>query len=464
MTKKKLWTAEDILSATNGTLIGKQNWSGNKLCLDSREIQKDDIFVAYRGEKVDGHNFIESAFKNGAIAAIVEAVPEKKEHSYVYVKQSEEALLNIGNYARNRLEGKVIGVTGSVGKTSTKDMIAQILSEQAPTNKSQRSFNSLVGLPIALSGCNPSYAYNVLELGMTSSGEISTLARMARPHIAIITMIAPSHLEFFDSIEGIAKAKAEIFDGVPSYGTAIIRGDIPETPLLIDSAKEKGIQKIITFGESKDCDYHILEYIPGEQFNSLRAKIGKDEISFKLSTPGKHWALNALASLAAVKAVGADVQKASEALITYNAPDRRGKPIFLDKNILLVDESYNANPASVEAALDSFGERKVKGKKIAVLGDMRELGPSAPDLHVKLEKPIKKSKTDLLFLYGPLMEHLYKSIKKDIKTYYFKDIEELNKKLISEVKRDDAIMVKASLGTGFKIIVDALLINFEKKN
>lgn len=464
MTPKKLWTAEDIATATNGTLIGNENWKGNKLCLDSREIEKGDIYVAYRGEKVDGHNFIKDALKNGAIAAIVESVPEETNHSYVYVRQSEEALINIGNYARNRFAGKVIGVTGSVGKTSTKDMLAHILKEQAPTNKSQRSFNSLVGLPVALSACDPTYKYNVLELGMTSSGEITTLSRMARPHIAIITMVAPSHLEFFDSIEGIARAKAEIFEGLPSYGTAIIRGDIPESRILIEAAKEKRIQNIITFGESKECDCHIVDYSAGDGFNTIKAQIGDKIVTFNLTVPGKHWALNAIASLAAVKAAGANIEEACEALVTYRAPDRRGAPISLEQNILLIDESYNANPVSMRAALESFAERKVTGKKIAVLGDMLELGPTGPELHAALATPIKRAKIDCLFLYGPLMKNLSKALKGDVKTYYFEDLHALNKKLIDAVNQDDAIMVKASLGTGFKTVIDAMLTYYKKKD
>ncbi len=462
MSTKTLWTAEDIATATSGTLIGNEDWVGNKLCLDSREVTPGDIYVAYRGEKVDGHNFIESAIKNGAIAAIVEDVPDKQDHSYVYVRQSEEALINIGNYARNRFEGTVIGVTGSVGKTSTKDMLAHVLEKQAPTNKSQRSFNSLVGLPIALSACDPTYKYNVLELGMTSSGEITTLSRMARPHIAIITMIAPSHLEFFDSIEGIARAKAEIFEGLPSYGIAIIRGDIPESHILTDAAKEKRIENIITFGESKDCDCHILEYSAGKEINTIKANIGKKTVSFNLSVPGKHWALNAIASLAAVNAAGANVEEACDAMVTYSAPERRGQPTHFEDNILLIDESYNANPVSMRAALESLAERQIKGKKIAVLGDMRELGPTAPELHAGMVSCIIKSEIDILFLYGPLMKNLYEAIKGKVKTYYFDDLQELNVKLIDAVNPDDAIMVKASLGTGFKAIIDAMQTHFKK--
>jgi UDP-N-acetylmuramoyl-tripeptide--D-alanyl-D-alanine ligase len=355
-------------------------------------------------------------------------------------------------------------VTGSVGKTSTKDMIAHVLNEQTPTNKSQRSFNSLVGLPVALSACDQTYKYNVLELGMTSSGEITTLSRMARPHIAIVTMVAPSHLEFFDSIEGIAHAKAEIFEGLPSYGTAIIRGDIPESSILINAAKEKRIQNIITFGESKDCDCHIMDYSAGDEVNTIKAKIGDEIVVFNLTVPGKHWALNAIASLTAVKAAGANIEKACKDMVTYSAPDRRGSPTQLEQNILLVDESYNANPVSIRAALESFSERKIKGKKFAVLGDMRELGPTGPDLHAALAQDIKATEIDYLFLYGPLMKNLYDAIKDKITTYYFDDLQTLNKKLIDAVNQDDAIMVKASLGTGFKAIIDAILTYYKKKD
>ncbi len=464
MTHKKLWTAQDLATATIGTLGGKDNWTGYKLCLDSREITPGDIYVAYRGGKVDGHNFIEPAFKNGAVAAVVESVSNESTHPYVYVHQTEEALINVGNFARNRLEGTVIGVTGSVGKTSTKDMIAHILNDQAPTNKSQRSFNSLMGLPIALSACDPSYKYTILELGMTASGEISTLTRMARPHIAIVTMVAPSHLEFFKSVNDIARAKAEIFEGVPSFGTAIIRGDIPESKILIDGAKEKGIKNIVTFGESKECDCHIMDYIPGDEVNAIKAKIGDEIIDFKLPIPGKHWALNALASLAAVQAAKGDIEKACQSMITYKIPERRGNAFDLEQNILLIDESYNANPVSMQAALESFGERKVKGRKIAVLGDMLELGSTGPDLHASLKKYIIETKIDVLFLYGPLMKNLYQTIKGNIETFYFDDLKNLNHKLIDAVTQDDAIMIKASNGTGLKAVVDAILAYYKKRN
>lgn len=459
----------DLATATNGSLVGEPNWLGTKLCLDSREVEKGDIYVAYRGEKVDGHNFIDGAFRNGAVAAIVETVPSapkrgRKQRPYVHVRQTSEALINIGNYARNRLTGKVIGVTGSVGKTSTKEMIAHMLKDQAPTNKSMRSFNGLLGLPVALSACDPTCTYNVLELGMTAAGEISTLSRMARPHISIITMIAPSHLEFFESIDGIAHTKAEIFEGMPSYGTAIVRGDIPQTPILIEGAKERNIQSIITFGESDDCHCHLVSYTPTLNGSEVKAKINKEKVTFCLNVPGKHWALNAIASLAAVQAAGGDIKAACQAIETYEVPDRRGTAVNLQNNILLVDESYNANPVSLTAALESFGEREISGRKIAVLGDMRELGPDGPDMHAGMAPAIKEAGIDILFLYGPLMKHLDDAIRDDIETYYFDDLDALNEKLIETAQENDAIMVKASLGTGFKAVIDALLKIYKIKN
>jgi len=450
-----LWTAEEICAATRSSLCSRESWQASGIAIASKDVAKGDLFIAMRGAKVDGHNFLEEAFHRGAIAAVVEHAPSDA-HNYVVVRNTHEALMDIGRAARNRLEGTIIGVTGSAGKTSTKDMLALVLSAQGKTFATKRSFNSTITVPLSLASSPIHIDYGIFEIGMNKPGEIAELAKIVRPHVGIITTVGEGHLQNFSSVDDIAKEKASIFLGIPTSGIAILPGDSPLYPILKKTTEMRGIQNIYAFGESSHCQARLLRSFEEKGFYHYDVSILGDPYTFRLTLPGKHWALNALITLLVIKLLGKDMQKACASLETYAPPERRGVPIILKDDILLVDESYNANPISMRAALESFGLRKTQGKKIGVLGDMLELGPLSARLHENLMDAIKKSGITLLLTYGDAMHHLHQAVENSMESHHFKTREALIEKLFDQIQPHDAVMVKSSLGMGFIQIVNAL--------
>jgi UDP-N-acetylmuramoyl-tripeptide--D-alanyl-D-alanine ligase len=455
MTKHLLWTAEEICAATRSSLCSKDSWEASGITMNSKEVQKGDLFVAIKGEKVDGHDFLDEAFKNGAIAAIVEHAPAT-DHNYVVVRNTREALMDIGRAARNRLNGTILGITGTAGKTSTKDMLALVLGAQGKTFATKRSFNSTITAPLSLASAQRDIDYGVFEIGMNERGEIAELSKIVRPHIGIITTVGPGHLQNFSSVEEIAQEKASIFLGTPTSGIAILPGDNPLWNILHDTAKARGIEHIYSFGESAHCEARLLKSVEKNGYYHHEVSILGKKYAFKLSLPGKHWALNALMALLVVKLLNKDVLKACETVESYSPPEHRGVPILLQDDILLVDESYNANPISMQVALESFGLRKVAGKKIAILGDMRELGTNAPALHASLAEDVKHAGVSILLTYGENMEHLHSALKKNLESHHFKAMDALLEKIFDILRPHDAMIVKSSLGVGFIYIINAL--------
>ncbi len=455
MTQKPLWTAEEICAATRSSLCSRESWEASGITINSKEVEKGDIFVAIKGEKVDGHDFLEEVFEKGAIAAIVEHAPATS-HNYVVVRNTQEALMDIGRAARNRLNGTIIGVTGSAGKTSTKDMLALVLGAQGKTFATKRSFNSTITAPLSLASTPVDSDYGVFEIGMNEPGEIAELTKIIRPHIGIVTTVGAGHLQNFASVEDIAGEKASIVLGVPASGIVILPGDNPFYGTLKKVAQDRGIDNIYAFGESSTCDARLLKTTEENGVYHHTVSVLGEEHTFTLHLPGKHWALNALICLLVIKVLKKDMKKACQTLATYSPPERRGVPVMLKEDILLVDESYNANPISMTVALESFGLRKIKGKKIAVLGDMRELGHDAPTLHAALKDAVVKSGSSILFTYGENMEYLHKAIGNTMKAQHFSSMEKLIQKLFDTVQPHDAIMVKSSNGVGFIQIINAL--------
>jgi UDP-N-acetylmuramoyl-tripeptide--D-alanyl-D-alanine ligase len=456
---KTLWTSAQVEMATKGDLLGNKKWESSGPSMDTRTLVPGEFYIAIRGESLDGHAFVADAFSRGAVAALVDHIPEglANDAPLVLVSNTDEALLNLGSYARERLRGQVIGITGSAGKTSTKDMLKLCLSDQGETHASGKSFNNKWGVPFTLAQCDPDSKYVILEMGMSHGGELSQLTQVARPHVAIITTIAPAHIENFDSIEGIARAKAEIFEGVDKKGVALINGDIPQTDLLVHLAEKQKIQTILLFGEKPPCKVRLLTYKPTEKATEITAEILGEKISYTLQTYGKHFALNSLAVLAAVKTLGANLEHAATSLSRFEASDRRGKSYHLKNNIILVDESYNANPLSMRAALQSFVERPTSGRKIVVLGDMRELGPDSSKFHQDLENPVLEGNFDKVYTFGTEMKALHSKIV----SIHCDAMEDLIQNILKDINPNDAIMIKASNSINLNKLVNCILDKFK---
>ncbi|NWK94218.1 UDP-N-acetylmuramoylalanyl-D-glutamyl-2, 6-diaminopimelate--D-alanyl-D-alanine ligase [Sphingobium lactosutens] len=450
-----LWTSEEIAQATGGAVSAPFAVSG--VAFDSREVGQGDLFVAMKGETTDGHKFIDKAFGQGAAGAIVS---EAVAHPHILVPDSAAALEALGKASRKRMNGKVIGVTGSVGKTGTKEALFHALDRAAPgqVHRSVKSYNNHVGVPLSLSRMPRDLAYGVFEMGMNHAGELSALTRQVRPHVAIVTAIAPAHIEFFGTEAKIAEAKAEIFEGLEPGGTAIIPYDSPHVATLYSKA-ERHADRILTFGMSTEADIHALETIAAPGGGTLvTAKLPEAELCFTVAAPGDHWVSNALAVLAAVEAVGGDLAAAGLALAEMPGLPGRGERRILPVvggEALLIDESYNANPLSMAATLKQLG-REHADRRIAILGGMRELGDRSAELHSGLADPMAAGQVDFAILVGAEMAPLADALDGTIPYAHVPDTATAIPLIQTEMRAGDAILVKGSNGVGLSRLVAAL--------
>jgi UDP-N-acetylmuramoyl-tripeptide--D-alanyl-D-alanine ligase len=458
-----LWTFDGIAAALGVTRPAAGIASG--VSIDSRTLQPGDLFVAIKGGRMDGHNFVEAAFNRGAAAAITEPgyQPDAGRQLF-HVRDTLEGLNALGRAARERTDAKVIAVTGSVGKTGTKEMLRTMLSASGPAHASEKSYNNLWGVPLSLARMPAASRFGVFEIGMNHAGEITPLSRLVRPHIAIVTWVAAVHIEFFNSVAEIADAKAEILEGFEQGGFAIIPRENEYFERLAAHARKKNAE-IIPFGASADCAARLLSFEPWEQGSLVKADVLGTELSFVLPVPGRHLASNALAALAAVKLAGADVSAAAEALAGFDAPEGRGRRERFetkDGPVLLIDETYNANPASMRAALEVLGSvpRAEFGRRIAVLGDMLELGRDGPDFHAGLADAAVAHNIDLVFCAGPLMSNLFERLPPDKRGAAAPSSEALVTALLDAVRGGDAVTVKGSLGSRMAVAANALRANF----
>jgi UDP-N-acetylmuramoyl-tripeptide--D-alanyl-D-alanine ligase len=377
------------------------------------------------------------------------------------VRDVLQGLRDLAAAARARTQAKVIAVTGSVGKTGTKEALRLALSKDGETHASVASYNNHWGVPLSLARCPASARYVVLEMGMNHAGEIEPLSRLAQPHVAVITTIAPVHLEFFGSLNKIADAKAEIFLGVQPGGAAVINRDIPQFAQLKRLARTAGVERIVSFGEHAQSDAGLIKCSLHPRCSTVQANILGTELTYKIGAPGRHIVRNSLAVLAAVELVGADLALAALALSEFTAPSGRGAPVEIDPpggSALLIDESYNANPASVDAALALLGQTPIgpRGRRIAVLGDMLELGSKGKALHRGLAAPITANAIDLVFCCGPLMQSLWQALPAGQRGGYAEDSTALEAQILPAIRGGDVIMVKGSLGSRMAPIVKAL--------
>jgi UDP-N-acetylmuramoyl-tripeptide--D-alanyl-D-alanine ligase len=448
-----LWISDEIVAATGGTASEPFEVAG--VTFDSREVGPGDLFVAMPGTVYDGHKFVEAAFAAGAAGAIV-AQPVSGPH--VLVDDTFAALQALGRASRSRSRATIFGVTGSVGKTSTKEALYAALDRNRPgkVHRSVKSYNNHTGVPLSLSRMPRDAEFAVLEMGMNNRGEIAALTRQVRPHVALITAIAPAHIENLGSEEAIADAKAEIFEGLEPDGVAIVPNDTPHRDRLVKAARRYA-DRIITFGGG-DADVHAIHAVSVDRGGSLiSAALLERELTFTISQRGEHWVSNSLAVLAAVEAVGADVALSGLALADLGGLKGRGQRhrIELDGGeVLLIDESYNANPASMAATLKSLGDEREVERRIAVLGPMRELGEHSALLHAGLAPAVLDAHVDELILIGeemrPLAEQVIGKLSLDLVT----NVEEATDRLLRLLRPGDAVLVKASNSVGLAKVVD----------
>jgi len=459
-----LWTVEAMAAAIGAEHQGALPPSVPGISIDSRTLTPGEAFFAIQGDHRDGHDFVAAALASKAGLAVAAADRRSElpqDVPLLVVPDVLAALRALAAAARARLQGKVIGVTGSVGKTGTKEALRLALSQDGETHASAASYNNHWGVPLSLARCPASARYAVLEMGMNHAGEIEPLSRLARPHVAIITTVAPVHLEFFGSLAKIADAKAEIFLGLEAGGAAVINRDNSQFAHLKRRAKQAGVARIVSFGEHEQADARLIKCALHPGCSAVQADILGTELTYKIGAPGRHLVHNSLAVLAAAVLVGADLALAALALADFKPASGRGAAFEIDLPggpATVIDESYNANPASMAAALALLGQRPVgaRGRRIAVLGDMLELGPRGRALHRGLLAPVDANAIDLVFCCGPLMRALWRALPASRRGGYAEDSAALEPQVLSAVGAGDVVMVKGSLGSRMAPIVKAL--------
>ncbi|WP_374441578.1 UDP-N-acetylmuramoylalanyl-D-glutamyl-2,6-diaminopimelate--D-alanyl-D-alanine ligase [Stella sp.] len=465
MTARPLWTAAEIAAATGAALPAGAAWSADGVSIDSRTLAAGDLFVALKGPNFDGHGFVGRVLAAGAAGAMVDHVPDGTDPAdprLVRVDDTLAALARLGRAGRDRTRARVVAVTGSVGKTGTKELLRLALEANGSTIASRASLNNHWGLPLSLARVPRDVDWVVQEVGMNHAGEIAALAPIARPHVGVVTTVEPVHIEFFPSVEAIADAKAELFLGMDADGTAVLNRDNPHFERLASHARARGIRRILDFGTAAGTHAHLEAADLGEAGSTVAATVGGRRLRYRLGAPGRHWVVNSLAALAAVDALGADVAAAADALAAIAAPAGRGarREIALPGGgaFTLLDESYNANPASMRAAFSVLAATRPGpgGRRIAVLGDMRELGEPGPRLHAALAEPLAEAGVDMVFCCGPLMAHLHARLPAAARGAHVATSDELAAIVAEAVRAGDVVTVKGSLGTRMAPIVQRL--------
>jgi UDP-N-acetylmuramoyl-tripeptide--D-alanyl-D-alanine ligase len=463
-----LWTAADLKDATGGKFAGEFAASG--VSIDTRTIQPGDLFVALVSETGDGHDHAAGAIQAGAGGVMLHRdMPDIANR--LLVDDTLAGLTRLGAFARARFAGRVIAVTGSVGKTTTKEMSRLALAPFGSVHAAVASYNNHWGVPLTLARNPAGGAFCIVEIGMNHAGEIPPLAQLAQPHVAVITAVEAAHIGHLGGMQAIAEEKASIMGGLPPAGVAVLPADSPWLPLLRERA---GGRHVLTFGSSRDAAVRLVRLDQEAEFSTLRVEIGGREFRLRLPAPGRHMAMNAIAALTVVVALGLDPAPAAKALESFVPLPGRGAARRLELraakgtaakgtvargagaggSLLLLDESYNANGASMRAALEVLRLQPAK-RRVAVLGDMLELGDAGPDEHANLGVDAVRS-ADLVFTCGPMMEHLYAMLPPSVRGAHADDAASLAPIVVARIAAGDAVLVKGSLGSNMKIIVAAL--------
>jgi UDP-N-acetylmuramoyl-tripeptide--D-alanyl-D-alanine ligase len=464
-----LWTSDDAATVTDGRAT--RPFAASGLSIDTRTLQSGDLFVALKDAR-DGHDFVADALRKGAAGALVSRVPEgcSEADPLLIVPDVLAALTALGAAGRARARAKVVAVTGSVGKTSTKEMLRAVLAGQGKVHAAEASFNNHWGVPITLARLPADADFAVIEIGMNHPGEIAPLARLARPHVAMITTIAPAHLEAFDDIDGIAQEKASIFEGLVPGGVAVVPSGLGTTPILLEAAS-KANARVMRFGVDKTDDYCAAEITLAQDRTIVKALRHGAPVLFKVQTAGRHFATNALGVLAVADALGADPAVAACDLGRWAPPAGRGarQRIYLDivdeaLSFDLIDDAFNANPASMAAALEVLAAaeprhgvgRILEGRRIAVLGDMLELGPDEAAFHAAIADHPAMARIHAVHCVGPRMRALWKTLPERKRGEWY----EVATAMAAEAHRiadaGDIVLIKGSKGSKVSLVVDAL--------
>ncbi|MFK7875798.1 MAG: UDP-N-acetylmuramoyl-tripeptide--D-alanyl-D-alanine ligase [Paracoccaceae bacterium] len=463
-----LWTSQDAAAATGGQAIG--TWSCTGVSIDTRTLQPGDLFVALSAAR-DAHDFVGDALRAGAGAALVSRIPEGVPDTapLLLVPDVMAALQDLGSAARARTDARIVAITGSVGKTSTKEMLRAILSDQGRTHASVASYNNHWGVPLTLARMPAETEFGVIEIGMNHPGEIAPLAKMARPHVALITTVAAAHLEAFDDITGIAVEKASIIEGLEYGGSAVMNCDLDTSAVLYSKAHDAK-RKDVGFGWH-GFDYKLTDVTIQDDVTVVQALVDDTPLVFKLGAPGQHFAMNGLGALAAASELGADIALAAQSLGRWSPFVGRGArevihldPVETHLTLELIDESYNANPTSMAAALDVLAAARVthdigrvsKGRRIALLADMKELGPTGPDLHAGLADHPAIGALDVIHSIGPLMQNLHAALPEDKRGLHVDTAAEIAAQIPRLLDSGDVVMVKGSLSMKLAEVVDAI--------
>lgn len=461
-----LWTSADLVAAMRGRPIGNLPQGITGISIDSRAITPGEAFFAIKGDRVDGHDFASFAIANGAGLLVVSEgkLPAlgRLVTPMIVVPDVLQALVDLGCAARDRTAARIIAVTGSVGKTTTKEMLRQALAPSGSVHASVASFNNHWGVPLTLARMPETTDYGIFEIGMNHADEIRPLVGMVRPHVAIVTTIAAAHLGNFRDLEEIAAAKAEIFEGVVPGGHALLNRDNEQFAFLEKAAHTVGVSHVHSFGADPEAEFRLLDFISTNEGSLLRAAVGGQTLEVPMGAPGRHIAENAVAVLGAVHLAGGDIEKAMAGLATMQAEKGRGRRYRLAKDagwFTLIDESYNANPASMRAALSLLrdSEPHGNGRRIAVLGDMLEMGEHSPAVHAGLAEPLIEAGIADVWLGGPDMGALRDVLPEGVATVYHDTADQLAAHALVAVQPGDVLVVKSSKGTGFSRIVAALL-------
>lgn len=450
-----LWTGDEAVAATLGE--ASRAFTATGMSIDTRTLKPGDLFVALRGEARDGHDFVDAAFKAKASAALVSRKPDGVSGIFLKVAHVQRGLEDLARASRARSHAKVIAVTGSAGKTTTKEMLRLTFGALGKTHASASSYNNHWGVPLSLASMPRETEYGVFEVGMNHFGELRNLVSFVRPHVALVTTIAPAHLEFFGNCEAIADAKSEIFEGVLPGGAALIPADSDYAARLQTRARQAGVTRILTFG-AKGADAKLTGFHDIDDGMKVEGEILGRRVAFKIGAPGAHIAGNAIGALLSVAALDGDVLNAAAALSSFSALKGRGARFTIKADggaAEVIDESYNANPASMRAALALLGSAKAK-RRIAVLGDMLEMGPEGASHHAALAADIDAANVDRVYANGAQMKSLWDALPSSRRGAYGAVSSEIAAQVAGDVRDGDVILVKGSLGSRMAVIIDAL--------
>ena len=458
---KPLWTAKEAQAAIGGSLAGRDDWSASGVSIDTRSLKPNDLFIALTDQR-DGHEFVPDAVARGAAASLVER-SESLPGNLLVAGDALEGLRALGRAARDRSQAIRVGVTGSVGKTSVKEALAVVFKSVGTAHSSERSYNNHWGVPLTLARMPQDTQRAVFEMGMNHAGELSDLTSLVRPHVALITRIAPAHLAFFDSVEGIAHAKAEIYEGLMPDGVAIYPKDDDFADLLLDHARKTAAGFILDFGVTPGAAIHVTDFETGPAGGSGTVSVLGKKLSFEIGAQGAHWAWNVAAIFAASIAAGIDAEAVADALRDVGPEDGRGRMHTLNicdgPAVQLIDESYNANPVSMAAAIETLGAITPEGagRRIAVLGEMLELGETGPERHAALADALITAEADIVITCGGLMKHLHDVLPAGVEAHYAPSAEAAQSIVLDTIAAGDVVMIKGSNASGVSQAAKALI-------